>query len=116
MRNKSEVAPTRPAKMNRRDINEVLGRIVVGDRFRVWYPEHGYFTEKVVDGKNVLWFGTIELDDADADAVREDRPLEFQMMSPPRFDGVGEATLLHNGKMGTFVYDAQGIHHIEILS
>lgn len=114
MRNKSEVAPERPDQMPRDQIDRILESIAVGDRFTVWYLDHRFFTEAVEDGKNVLFFGDIVLDEEDAQAVRENRPIEFQMMSRPRFGAEGQATLMHNGKVSTFIYDGQGIHHIKV--
>jgi len=115
MRNKSEVVPVRPPKMHRREVAKVLADLTVGCRFRVWHLEFGFFTEKVINGKDVLWFRDIELDEEDADAVREGRPMDFQLSAWPRHDGVGGVVLAHNGKKSTFVFDAQGIHHIQIL-
>ncbi|GAG38951.1 unnamed protein product [marine sediment metagenome] len=116
MRNKSEAAPVRPVRMSQEGITRVLGSICAGDIFRVWYLQHESFTEKVEDGKDVLWFGDIVLDEGDADAVRSGIPVEFEMVSPPGRAGSELAVLMRNGKESTFVYDHQGIHHIEILS
>jgi len=115
MRNKSEATPRRPARMHRREILQTLAALTAGSRFRVWYLERGFFTEKVIRGESIFLLAGVVLDEEDADAVRENRPMEFEMLSKPAHDTVGEATLLYNGKKSEFVYDYHGIHHIEIL-
>lgn len=109
------MAPKRPEKMTPRAIQEVLAALTIGARFRVWYLEHGFFTEEVVGGKKVLWYGALEIDEEDADAARAGRPLDFQALSRPTYDEVGEVTMLHNGNASTFLYDHDGIHHIELI-
>lgn len=103
--------------MSIRDIDMLMRRLRPGQIFRLWYMGMWAWEKKVVDGCTLLAYDDIEIDEEDAEAALSNTHLDYEVVVPPTGTrAIGDVRLVRNGKRSTFVFNATGVHHIELLN